>query len=109
MVSIVAYIRRFDVCSAEGVLLRVFNVILCGIYWGCTFERSMEVLSPQSRQAHMAADWFHKLGYTLPYGTNVADFILDLASGAILTDERCAAGLASYRHPAMIPACCSRL
>jgi ABC-type multidrug transport system ATPase subunit len=39
-------------------------------------------------KAHMAADWFHKLGFTLPYGTNVADFILDLASGAILTDER---------------------
>ncbi len=40
----------------------------------------------------MAADWFHKLGFTLPYGTNVADFILDLASGAILTDERWALG-----------------
>ena len=39
-------------------------------------------------QAHMAADWFHKLGFTLPYGTNVADFILDLASGAILNGER---------------------
>ena len=38
----------------------------------------------------MVADWFHKLGFTLPYGTNVADFILDLASGAILTGERCA-------------------
>ena len=39
-------------------------------------------------QALMAADWFHKLGFTLPYGTNVADFILDLASGAVLSDER---------------------
>lgn len=38
----------------------------------------------------MAADWFYKLRFTLPYGTNVADFILDLASGAVLSDERCA-------------------
>ena len=41
-------------------------------------------------QAALAADWFHKLGFTLPYGTNVADFILDLASGAVLSEERCA-------------------
>ena len=44
----------------------------------------------------MAADWFHKLGFTLPYGTNVADFILDLASGAILTGERCVAAVRAH-------------
>ncbi|KAK9826122.1 hypothetical protein WJX81_005488 [Elliptochloris bilobata] len=33
--------------------------------------------------ATMAADWFHALGFTMPYGVNVADFILDLASGAV--------------------------
>lgn len=48
-------------------------------------------------QALMAADWFHKLGFTLPYGTNVADFILDLASGAVLSDERCVQ--CSFRAP----------
>ncbi len=38
----------------------------------------------------MAADWFHRLGYTLPYGTNVADFILDLASATVASPKRCA-------------------
>lgn len=37
----------------------------------------------------MAADWFHRLGYTLPYGTNVADFILDLGSGTVPSAKRC--------------------
>ena len=64
----------------------------------------------------MAADWFHKLGFTLPYGTNVADFILDLASGAILTDGRWACApspsgpltLACLSGPVMasLVACC---
>lgn len=39
-------------------------------------------------QAGMAADWFHRLGYTLPYGTNVADYILDLGSGTVLSAKR---------------------
>ena len=55
--------------------------------------------SPQ--QAHMAADWFHKLGYMLPYGTNVADFILDLASGAILLDERYESRAIMFPHICM--------
>ena len=41
-------------------------------------------------QALMAADWFHRLGYTLPYGTNIADFISDLASATIHSAKRCA-------------------
>ena len=49
----------------------------------------------------MAADWFHKLGYTLPYGTNVADFILDLASGAILLDERYESRAIMFPHICM--------
>lgn len=31
--------------------------------------------------AHLAVDWFNKLGQTLPYGVNIADHILDLACG----------------------------
>ena len=43
-------------------------------------------------QAQQAADWFSQLGYTLPYGMSLADFILDLASGEVATDDRWAAG-----------------
>ena len=33
----------------------------------------------------MAAAWFHHLGYTMPYGVNAADYLLDLASGEVTT------------------------
>ena len=32
---------------------------------------------------------FDQLGYTLPYKVNVADFILDIASSDVYTEERC--------------------
>lgn len=32
--------------------------------------------------------WFDALGYTLPYGVSLADFVLDLASGEVATEER---------------------
>ena len=35
-------------------------------------------------RAALAAQWFATLGFTMPYGVNVADFILDVASGALL-------------------------
>lgn len=35
-------------------------------------------------RAALAAQWFATLGFTMPYGVNVADFILDVASGARL-------------------------
>ncbi|CAL5220454.1 g2473 [Coccomyxa viridis] len=34
-------------------------------------------------RANLAAHWFHTLGFTCPYGVNVADFILDVSSGAV--------------------------
>lgn len=34
-------------------------------------------------EAQAAAAWFERVGYKLPYGINVADFLLDLASGDI--------------------------
>lgn len=37
--------------------------------------------------AQLATEWFHKLGYTLPYQINAADFILDLASGDVSTQK----------------------
>ena len=33
------------------------------------------------------AEWYSKLGYTMPYGVNMADFILDLASGVVTTTK----------------------
>ena len=33
-------------------------------------------------RAALAAQWFSTLGFTMPYGVNVADYILDVASGA---------------------------
>ena len=48
----------------------------------------------QSRQtmygagrANLAAHWFFTLGFTCPYGVNVADFILDVASGAVTSSK----------------------
>ena len=38
--------------------------------------------------AQHAVDWFDFLGYTLPYGINAADFILDLASSDISRGKR---------------------
>ncbi len=38
-----------------------------------------------------AIDWFDRLGYTLPYGINAADFILDLSSSDVGTQKRCTA------------------
>ena len=37
--------------------------------------------------AQLATEWFHKLGYTIPYLINAADFILDLASGDVSTNK----------------------
>eukprot|EP00884_Botryococcus_braunii_P008026 jgi/Botrbrau1/17224/Bobra.0621s0002.1 len=34
-------------------------------------------------QADKVAEWFHSLGFVMPYGVNAADFILDLASGDV--------------------------
>ncbi|KAK9808606.1 hypothetical protein WJX72_000468 [[Myrmecia] bisecta] len=34
-----------------------------------------------------AAEYFHKLGYALPFEVNTADFILDLASGDVVTKK----------------------
>ena len=36
----------------------------------------------------VAADWFHRLGFTLPYGVNAADFLLDVASGDVGSASR---------------------
>ena len=38
--------------------------------------------------AHMAAQYFESVGYKVPFGVNVADFMLDLASGDIASDAR---------------------
>jgi len=38
--------------------------------------------------AEHAVDWFDRLGYTLPYRINAADFILDLASSDVATTKR---------------------
>ena len=43
-------------------------------------------------RAQQAAEWFHQLGYTLPYRVSLADFILDLASGDVATPDRWALG-----------------
>ncbi len=39
-------------------------------------------------QAGAAVAFFEGLGYRLPYGVNVADFILDLASGDVAAGGR---------------------
>lgn len=41
-------------------------------------------------RAAETVEWFAKLGYTLPYRVNTADFILDLASADVSSEKRCA-------------------
>ena len=43
-------------------------------------------------RASETVEWFAKLGYTLPYRINAADFILDLASADVSTEKRCTDG-----------------
>ena len=43
-------------------------------------------------RASETVEWFAKLGYTLPYRINAADFILDLSSADVSTDKRCTRG-----------------
>ena len=42
-------------------------------------------------RAAETVQWFTKLGYTLPYQVNTADFILDLSSADVSTEKRCCA------------------
>ena len=39
-------------------------------------------------RGQLADDYFEKMGYKLPYRVNVADFILDLASGDVSREDR---------------------
>lgn len=39
-------------------------------------------------RGNLADEYFDKLGYTLPYRVNVADFILDLSSADVYTESR---------------------
>eukprot|EP00891_Asterochloris_glomerata_P001808 jgi/Astpho2/1808/e_gw1.00037.4.1_t len=39
-------------------------------------------------KASYVDQWFDQLGYTLPYKVNVADFILDIASSDVYTEDR---------------------
>ncbi len=39
-------------------------------------------------RGELADEYFDKLGYTLPYRVNVADFILDLSSADVYTESR---------------------
>ena len=38
-------------------------------------------------RAPLAADWFARLGYRMPYGVNAADFLLDVASGDVVASS----------------------
>lgn len=50
-------------------------------------------------RAQLADDYFQKMGYHLPYRVNVADFILDLASGDFSVDDRQAPALTDSSLP----------
>lgn len=63
----------------------------------CSLPSPSPSLPPPSRsqghelyygQAAAAADWFAGLGYPLPFGVSLADFILDLASADVATEHR---------------------
>jgi hypothetical protein len=39
-------------------------------------------------KASKAAPWFDRLGFPCPFGVNIADWILDLASGEVRDKQR---------------------
>ena len=43
-------------------------------------------------RAGLAADWFARLGYRMPYGVNAADFLLDVASGDVVASDESGGG-----------------
>lgn len=47
-------------------------------------------------RADQAIDWFGRMGYTMPYGINAADFILDLSSSDVSTAKRSGEDSRSY-------------
>lgn len=47
----------------------------------------ISLLLPDSGSANLAAEWFKNLGFVMPYGVNMADFILDVASGAVVSPK----------------------
>ena len=48
-------------------------------------------------RAQLADAYFEHLGYQLPYRVNVADFILDLASGDVSASGRCLSSQAQLK------------
>ena len=54
--------------------------------------------------ASLAADWFHRLGFTLPYGVNAADFLLDVASGDVTSDADRVDGTGDAARRALVAA-----
>lgn len=54
--------------------------------------------------ASLAADWFHRLGFTLPYGVNAADFLLDVASGDVTADADRVDGSGNAARRALVAA-----
>lgn len=51
-------------------------------------------------RGNLADEYFDKLGYTLPYRVNVADFILDLSSADVYTESRYTTSLLPF--PCMV-------
>lgn len=101
--------RTLHTCSAAYLvptpaLLHIISQLVQA--YQCAYDvlstAALYVLSSCDRHAiyygdaQLATEWFHKLGYTLPYQINAADFILDLASGDVSTQK--VSGAESRQH-----------
>lgn len=79
-----------DMIEKDSAIFRGFLVAI----EACTIHLRGTVVMVQGHALHygraqLADEYFEMLGYRLPYRVNVADFILDLASGDVSTPDRC--------------------
>ena len=66
----------------------VLRLVLLDLWQSCiTCGWGAEHKHPVAGRASLAAQWFHTLGFTCPYGVNVADYILDVASGTVTSSK----------------------
>ena len=73
----------WELCIDRLVASRVYEWLCSGVV------HAVQGHALYYGRGDLADEYFDKLGYTLPYRVNVADFILDLSSADVYTESRC--------------------
>ena len=75
---------RWHCLGCQDAVCQLASIVTCNAH-ACVFLQGHALYYGR---AQLADDYFEKMGYHLPYRVNVADFILDLASGDVSMDDR---------------------